>query len=53
MKVQGGPTISRKEHPIKVAREWKIKPNKYLEEKNYEIDGVTSGIVTVPTRIHT
>lgn len=52
-KLMGGATATRKEHPIKIARQWSDAPNKYLEPKGYEIIGVSFGNVIVPTRIHT
>ena len=52
IKLMGGPTASRKDHPIKIARVWSDKPNKYLEPKGYEIIGVQQGSVTILTRLH-
>ncbi len=49
----GGSTASRKDHPIKIARIWSDKPNKYLEPKGYEIIGVHQASLTIPTRLHT
>ena len=53
IKLMGGPIASRKDHPIKIARVWSDKPNKYLEPKGYEIIGIQQGSVTIPTRLHT
>lgn len=52
-KLIGGPTASRKDHPIKIARIWSDKPNKYLEPKGYEIIGVQQASLIIPTRLHT
>lgn len=48
----GGPSIRRKDCPLKTARLWSDEPNRYLEPKGYKIIGVEYGNVLVPTRLH-
>jgi hypothetical protein len=52
IKLMGGPNISRKDCPLKIARQWSDEPNRYLEPKGFKIIGVEYGNVLVPTRIH-
>lgn len=52
IKLMGGPNISRKDCPLKIARQWSDEPNRYMEPKGYKIIGVSYGNVLVPTRIH-
>lgn len=52
IKLMGGGTVSRKDCPLKIARQWSDEPNCYAEPKGYEIIGVEMGSVMIPTRIH-
>lgn len=52
IKLMGGPSASRKECPLKIAKLWNDEPNKYLEPKGYNIIGVEYQSVIVLTRTH-
>lgn len=52
IQLMGGPTTSRKDCPLKIARLWSDEPNKYQESKGYQIIGVEYGSVLIPSRIH-
>lgn len=52
IKLMGGPTVNRKDCPLKISRQWSDEPNRYLEPKGYQIIGVAYGNITIPTRIH-
>jgi hypothetical protein len=52
VKLMGGPNISRKDCPLKIARQWSDEPNRYMEPKGYKIIGVEYGNILVATRIH-
>jgi hypothetical protein len=52
IKLMGGPTVSRKDCPLKTGRQWSDEPNRYLEPKGFKIIGVEYSNVLIPTRIH-
>ena len=52
MTLMGGPTASRKQHPIKIERAWSDSPNRYKEPSGYRTFGVTDGNISQCTRPH-
>lgn len=51
MQLMGGPLIERKAIPLKIAKVWSDKENRYQEPKGYVIFGIELGNVSVPTRV--
>lgn len=52
IQVLGGVDVKRADLPVKVARVWNDKPGRYGEPLGFQVYGVESGAVVVPTRIH-
>jgi hypothetical protein len=50
--LMGGPTASRREHPIKVLRGWSDKEGRYGETAGEQILGLEHGDVVIVTRLH-
>jgi hypothetical protein len=50
--VMGGPLVKRVDSPIRVARVWSDKPTRYGESTGYQIIGLESVSLVVPSRIH-
>ena len=50
---QGGPSVKRKDQSVSLAKIWSDELGRYNEPKGDMIFGVTHGIVTVQTKIHT
>lgn len=50
--LMGGPVVRRKDCPIKVAKIWSDKPNRYLEPVGYQLYGVEYNSIVIPTRFH-
>lgn len=52
VKLMGGPSVTRKNCPLKIARQWSDESNRYQEPRGFEIIGITYSNVTLPSRIH-
>ncbi len=50
---QGGPSVKRKDQAVSLATVWSDELGRYDEPKGNMIFGVTHGIVTVQTKVHT
>jgi hypothetical protein len=50
--VMGGPLARRVDSPIRVTRVWSDKPTRYGESTGYQIVGLKSGSLVIPSRIH-
>ena len=47
----GGPTVTRKDYVLSLARSWSDQPNRYNEPKGYQLYGIRYQNITIPTRI--
>ena len=47
----GGPTVTRKDCVLSLARTWSDQPNRYNEPKGYQLYGIRYQNITIPTRI--
>lgn len=52
VRLMGGPTARRKDHPLALAKAWKDEPGKYGEPLGWRVFGLEADNVTLPTRIH-
>jgi len=52
VRLMGGPTAKRKDHPLKMAKAWNDQPGKYGEPLGWKTFGLEAGSVTLPSRIH-
>jgi hypothetical protein len=52
LKSMGGATCRRKDHPIRVAKQWSDQPGRYFEPQGMSVFGIESGDTVLQTRLH-
>lgn len=52
VQAQGGAVLDRKARPVKLAKMWSDKPNRYGEPSGEKIFGVECGAVVIASRVH-
>lgn len=52
VQLMGGPTMKRKDQPLKLAKAWSDKPGKYGEPLGWQVFGLEADYLVLPSRIH-